>query len=102
MPKWNPVFGHLLVVNDAFKKYKLPVDIQRPDIFSVISEEFEESDSLFYMNLWALINPLLLTSPLNYAIQTFQQNNLDKPADLVPFLHPIAGGDSIFSANGTE
>src|SRR5207249_3748237 len=35
-------------------------------------------------------------------IQTNQQVDLDKSSDVGPFLHPIAGGNSIFSANGDE
>jgi cytochrome P450 len=104
MPKWNPVFGHLLVMNDVFKRYRLPPDIQRPDIFADLSQCFEASDSLFYMDLWPFINTLLLTSSPNYGLQVGQQDSIasDRPEDLVDFLHPISGGVSIFTTNGHE
>jgi cytochrome P450 len=102
MPKWNPFFGHLLVVNDIFKARNLPPDIQRPELFRILSEGFDESESLYYVDLWPFISPLLLVSSPNYAIQACQQHELGKPDDLVPFLHPIAGGNSIFTANGED
>lgn len=102
MPKWNPLFGHLLVINDIFKARNLPPDIQRPELFRILSEDFQESDSLYYVDLWPFISPLLLVSSPNYAIQACQQHDLGKPDDLVPFLHPIAGGNSVFTANGED
>jgi cytochrome P450 len=102
MPKWNPLFGHLLVINDVFQAKNLPPDIQRPDIFRILSEDFEDTETLYYVDLWPFIPPLLLVSSPNYAIQACQQHDLQKPDDLVPFLHPIAGGNSIFTVNGED
>lgn len=100
MPKWNPIFGHLLVLNDLFKS--IPPDIARPDIFTALSNEFSETDSLFYVDLWPFIPPLLLVSSPNYAIQACQTNDLGKSEALIPFLHPISGGNSLFTINGDE
>ncbi|KAF2805343.1 uncharacterized protein BDZ99DRAFT_118227 [Mytilinidion resinicola] len=102
MPKWNPIFGHLLVMDKSFKTLKMPPDLVNPDRFHALSEEFAASDGLYYMDLWPFINPMLLTSTPSYAIQTAQRNDLEKPDDLVSFLHPIAGGNSVFTANGDD
>src|SRR5262245_65888554 len=102
MPKWNPIFGHLLAVDEAFKKYKLPVDIARPSIFAALSHEFEQSNSLFYVDLWPFADPLLPYASPDFAIQANQQADLDKSSDLGPFLWPITGGESMFSSNGEE
>jgi cytochrome P450 len=102
MPKWNPVLGHLLALDEAYKKYSLPVDLHRHDLFGAISKDFPETDGLYYADVWPFINPLLIiTSPL-YAVQACQQHKLAKPADLVSFLHPITGGNTIFTSNGDE
>jgi cytochrome P450 len=34
--------------------------------------------------------------------QACQHLDLDKPADLVSFLHPITGGNTVFTSNGNE
>ncbi|KAF2183336.1 cytochrome P450 [Zopfia rhizophila CBS 207.26] len=103
MPRWDPIFGHLLVMDETFRKYRLPPDVQRPDIFTAISREFDDkSESAFYLDLWPFINPLLITCSPHHGIQTTQNHELNKPDDLVPFLHPITGGNSFFSINGDE
>jgi cytochrome P450 len=88
----------------AFKRFKLPPDIHRPDQFADLSREFEKSDSLFYVDPWPFINPLLIVASPNYAIQACQQSELGsgRPDDLVEFMHPIAGGNNIFTSNGVE
>ncbi|KAF2877337.1 cytochrome P450 71B25 [Massariosphaeria phaeospora] len=102
MPKWSPIFGHLLAMKSAFDKYKLPQDITRANIFTAMAQEFSESD-LWYMDLWPFFNPLLLVNSLSYATQTCShENNLGKPPDLEPFMRAIAGGDSVFTTNGEE
>jgi hypothetical protein len=105
MPPWHPIFGHLLVLNDAFNKYKLPPDIQMPDTFAHFSKTFDqESDSLFYMDLWPFIKPLVLVSSPKYALQACQQNHQvasDRPDDLLWSLHPVTGGPSVFATNGS-
>lgn len=103
MPPWNPIFGHLLTLDSAFKSHNLPPDIQMPDVFSLLSKEFsEESDSLFYMDLWPFTEPMMMVSSPNYAIQTCQQAAFatDRPDDLLRSMHAITGGPSIFATNG--
>ena len=100
MPPWNPVFGHLLVLDEIFKTQSIPPDIQMPDAFAELSRKFsDESDSLLYLDLWPFVGPLMLTSSPNHANQA--EMALDRPSDLQWSLHPVAGGPNIFSTNGT-
>lgn len=103
MPPWNPIFGHLLTLDNAFKKYSLPPDIQMPDVFAPLSKRYnDESDSLFYMDLWPFTGPMMMVSSPNYALQTCQQAEFaaDRPNDLLRSMHAITGGPSIFATNG--
>lgn len=96
------MLGHLLALDEAYKKYSLPVDLHRHDMFGAMSRDFPETDGLFYADVWPFINPLLIVTSPVYAIQTYQRQDLDKPVDLVSFMHPIAGGNTIFTSNGQE
>ncbi|KAF1960990.1 cytochrome protein [Byssothecium circinans] len=74
-----------------------------PDVFSPLSKEFnDESDSLFYMDLWPFIGPMMMVSTPNYALQACQQTEfaVDRPDDLLRSMHAITGGSSIFATNG--
>ena len=101
MPKWNPIFGHLLTLGNAFETKKLPVDIQRPAIFSALAEDFSETD-IYYIDLWPFIQPMMLVTSPDLAVQAFQHHDLAKPEVLVPFFWPITAGDNIFTANGEK
>ena len=90
-------------MNEGFKKYRLPPDVQRPDIFTAMSRRFDDkSESAVYLDLQPFINPLLITCAPHHAIQVTQTHELDKPDDLVPFLHPTTGGNSLFTLNGEK
>jgi hypothetical protein len=68
MPSWNPVLGHLLTLDEAYRKCSLPVDLHRHDLFGAMSRDFPQTDGLFYADVWPFINTLLIvTSPL-YAV----------------------------------
>ena len=101
MPKWNPIFGHLLALNDAFSTKKLPADVQRPAILSALAEDFPETD-LYYIDLWPFIRPMTIVTRPDLAIQALQNHDLGKAKDVGPFLWPITGGDNIFTANGEK
>lgn len=100
MPPWNPVFGHLLVLDKTFKKHKLPRDMHMNDVFGPISKEFDESDSLFYVDLWPFLRPTVLVSSPKYAQQA--ELILDRPDALLWSMHPVTGGPSVFATNSTE
>lgn len=104
MPEWNPIFGHLLVMAHVFKGFKLPPDLTRPDQFSDLSREFEKSDSSCYVHLWAFIKTLLAVASPKYAIQVCQRIPLgvDRPKDLVYFMHAIAGENNQFTSTGPD
>ena len=100
MPPWNPILGNLLVLPPILKQ--LPADSQQPDAFAQLSKSFTQSDSVFYLDLWPFSNPLMVVSSPFLAIQACQQHDLPKPAVLDPFFRPLAGGDNLFTMNGTE
>jgi cytochrome P450 len=105
MPPWNPIFGHLLVLDKAFKKYNLPPDTQMPDVFAGLSKEFQDkSDSLFYLDIWPFMGPMMMVSSPSHAIQACQKAEFatDRPADLLRTMHAVTGGPSIFATNGPE
>lgn len=90
MPPWNPVFGHLLVLDKAFKSFSLPPDTQMPDVFAGLSKEFrDKSDSLFYLDIWPFMGPMMMVSTPRHAIQACQKADFaaDRPADLVRTMH---------------
>jgi hypothetical protein len=100
MPPWNPILGHLLVIDKIFRKHKLPRDIHLNDVFGTISEDFDNSDSLFYVDLWPFLKPTVLVSSPKYAQQA--ELVLDRPDALLWSMHPVTGGPSVFAANGAE
>jgi cytochrome P450 len=103
MPPWNPLFGHLLVLDKAFKMYNLPPDTQMPDVLAGLSKEFQhESDSLFYLDIWPFMRPMMMVSSPSLAIQACQSAEfaVDRPDDLLRTMHAVTGGPSIFATNG--
>ena len=105
MPPWNSIFGHLLVLDGVFKKDNLPSDVQLPDVFAGLSQEFQDdSDALFYLDLGPFARSMMLVSSPIYALQICQTSAVgaDRPDDLPRSLHPIIGGPSVFATNGPE
>lgn len=105
MPKWNPIFGHLLALKVSLDKHKLPPDVQHPDSLVHLCQEYgAESDSLIYLDFWPFVGPLMLVSSPDYAIQACQQTDVanERPADLLWSMHAVTGGPSIFAVNGSE
>jgi hypothetical protein len=100
MPPWNPVFGHLLLLDKTFKKHKLPRDMHINDVFAPISRDFDESDSLFYIDLWPFLRPTVLVSSPKFAQQA--ELVLDRPDTLLWSMHAVIGGPSVFATNGAE
>lgn len=101
MPKWNPIFGHLLILRGLLKS-TLPSDIARTEIFSYLCRESGEPESPLYVDLWPFIPALLIVASPNYATQVIEQHELRRPEVLQPFLYPVVGGNSIFTANGAQ
>lgn len=89
MPPWNPLFGHLIVLDKTFKKYKLPRDMRMNDVFGSLSKESDESGSLLYVDLWPFLKPTALITPPRYAQQA--ELILDPPDALFWSMHPVTG-----------
>jgi hypothetical protein len=100
MPPWNPILGHLLVLDKTFKNHNLPRDMHMNDVFAPISKDFDHSDSLFYVDLWPFLKPTVLVSSPKYAQQA--ELVLDRPDALLWSMHPVTGGPSVFATNGKE
>lgn len=51
MPPRNPILGRLLIFGENLKKHKIPPNIHMPHALAIFAEDFEHTDSLFYMDL---------------------------------------------------
>ena len=72
------------------------------DAFSLLSEEYPDTDGCFYIDTWPFSNPLMIITSPDLAIQACQEHDLPKPDVLVPFFEPLAGGPNLFVTNGAE
>ncbi|PVI05779.1 cytochrome protein [Periconia macrospinosa] len=70
------------------------------DVFGPISKDFDDSDSLFCIDLWPFLNTTVLISSPFYAQQA--ELIVDRPDALLWSMHPVTGGPSLFAANGTQ
>jgi cytochrome P450 len=100
MPPWNFVGGHLLSLPPLLEKF--PAGSQQSDAFSLLAEDFADTDGCFYMDVWPFSTPLLVITSPELAVQACQEHDLPKPDVLVPFFAPIAGGSNLFVMNGAE
>lgn len=101
MPPWSPIFGHLPAIAPILKT--LPKKAQQAYYFNELVKDFEDSDTLFYLDLWPFSTPLCLVSSPSIAIQiASQQHDLIKPPTIEYFFRPLAGGDNLFTMNGPE
>ncbi|MCJ1394721.1 hypothetical protein MMC18_007601 [Xylographa bjoerkii] len=100
MPPWSPIFGHLLSLPPVLKLF--PKDAISTLAFGELSKKFPESDGLYYLDAWPIGIPLLVITSPSQAIQACQQYDLPKPDVLDEFFHPFAGGDNLFTMNGSE
>ena len=101
MPEWSPLFGHLLYLLPIIKRF--PKNSQQPYVIGEVSKRFDESsDGLFYLDSWPAGNPLVVVTSPSLAVQACQEHDLSKPSLLVPFFHPLVGGENLFTWNGPE
>lgn len=100
MPAWNFATGHLQTLPPLLEK--LPKDSQRSDAFTLLSYNFQKTDSCFYIDVWPFGSPLLIITSPELAMQACQEFDLPKPDVLIPFFAPIAGGPNLFVVNGEE
>ncbi|PLB45553.1 cytochrome P450 71B25 [Aspergillus steynii IBT 23096] len=100
MPTWDFVAGHLKVLPELLKQ--LPKGSQQSDAFTILSRNFPETDSCFYIDLWPFTMPLLVVTSPDLAVQACQTYALPKPDILNAFVDPLAGGPTMFTQNGPE
>lgn len=70
--------------------------------FTLLSNDFEDSENCFYVELLPFSSPLLVVTSTDLAIQACQERDLPKPPFLIPFFAPFVGGPDLFDMNGTE
>jgi cytochrome P450 len=100
MPPWNFAAGNLEILPPLLENF--PKGSQQSDAFTLLSYDFQETDSCFYIDVWPFTSPLLIVTSPELALQACQEYDLPKPKILLPFFAPIAGGPSLFVMNGTE
>jgi len=100
MPPWNFVSGHLGALPTLLKQF--PFGCQQSDVFAQLALDFESTSKTFYMDTWPFGNPLLVVASPELAVQACQEHDLVKPAVLIPFFTPFAGGPNLFTTNGAE
>ena len=94
------LWGHLAQIQSI--RSQLPSDAHITNLMSKISEQFPDSDSIYYMDLWPFIPPLLILSSPNTAAQAIKQHSLRKPPVLAEIFRPITGGNTLVFMNDEE
>ncbi|KAF1839160.1 cytochrome P450 71B25 [Decorospora gaudefroyi] len=101
MPPWDYAAGHLMVLPGLLEKF--PKGSQQSDAFTLLSYDYKHTDGCFYIDCWPFSSPLLIVTSPEVAMQACsQEHDLPKPAILIPFFAPLAGGPNLFDMNGTE
>ncbi|CAN9323061.1 unnamed protein product [Alternaria alternata] len=100
IPPWDFAAGNLKVLPRLLEKF--PKGSQQSDVFTLLSNDFKDSDNCFYVDLWPFSSPLLVVTSPDLAIQACQEHDLPKPPVLIPFFAPFAGGPNLFDMNGAE
>ncbi len=96
-------FGHLLVVKSVLDT--LPKDAHKNLTFGEMTRRFSGEPEILYVDLWPLGEPFLcVISPMmaHQATQTHPSLATERPLELLPWFHPIAGGPNLFDLPGKE
>lgn len=99
MPKWNWLFGHLLVLKEYTDRY--PSDSFIPFVIRDIAKEFADTD-LFYLDLWPFTAPVLCVADGDAASQATTKNSFPKADSFNVLFEPIMGGPNLLSMNDRE
>ena len=94
------LWGHLAQVQSI--RAQLPSNAHITNLLSKISEQFPNSDSVYYMDMWPFVPPLMILSSPSTASQAIKQHSLRKPPVLAEIFRPITGGDTLVFMNGEE
>ncbi|ORY08781.1 cytochrome P450 [Clohesyomyces aquaticus] len=91
MPRYNAVFGHMLVLRQQMND--LPADCTTNHFFLKTTEEFP--NGLFYFDLWPFTKPLLVVNSPTAANQ-LAHAGLDKPEEINLAMHNLTDGPNLF------
>lgn len=94
----HPIFGHLLLAKSILSKFLQ--DVHPPYLPLLIRRPFPEVGSVFYHDVWPIINPILAVSSPSAASQFTQEHSLPKSAELRRFLKPITQNKDLVSLEG--
>ena len=81
---------------------ELPADAHIVNVLSKASEQFADSDSVYYMDMWPFSPPLMVLSSPDTALQAIQQHALRKPPSLTELFRPVTGGADLIFMNGEQ
>ncbi|KAH7303053.1 cytochrome P450 monooxygenase [Stachybotrys elegans] len=98
MPKYHPVFGHLLALKECMKD--LPADATFHVVVQRLARQFFP-DGIFYLSLWPFHRTMLVVADPLVAAQV-EAANLDKPTSITSTMETINGGPSLMSMHGAE
>ena len=94
------IWGHLLQAQSVMSQ--LPADAHITNLLSTVSEQFPDSDSVYYIDMWPFSPPLMVLSSPSTASQAVQQHSLRKPPQLTELFYPITGGPDLIFMNGEQ
>lgn len=93
MPEFNPLAGHLLVLQRFMAQ--LPPDCTTNTPLLQIGESFP-NDGLYYFDLWPFSKPVLIVTSASAAFQ-LQRHALNKMNFLVEGFQKLTGGPNLFT-----
>jgi len=83
---------------------RLPADAHQNYLLAELADDFPQSDSAYYLDIWPFLRPVFLISSPTLAIQTCQQYDLEKPESIIQFFQVSSGSASfvllVFALSG--
>lgn len=96
----NPVFGHLLVIAQAFSS--MPKDAHPHYLPDQLRRKYPELGSIFYLDGWPFMTLNLVVSSPETMSQITTEHVLPKFPAIKDFLYPLANGFDLVSMDGSE
>ena len=98
MPPYNPIFGHLLIINKIMSKFSKDVHTQYlPDILRRVMPDL---GPIYYLAIWPFGPQMIIVTSTRCLYQITQEYSLPKYYALKSFLEPIADGLDIVTMEG--
>ena len=98
MPPHNPLFGHLLLANQALSN--LPSDANPHYLPAQIRRAVPELGPVFYLDMWPFSAPILVVSSAPAAYQFTQEHSQPKAESLRTYLWPLTRNKDIVTLEG--